>query len=99
MPDQVPIEQQNSVSAVSTRIAGITEMAAGNVSFWSSHARSGHSLPTTQERYWDREDVFCSLAAAKCLAGWDDIDGLVRLLCELLLLSLSPFTSPFRITS
>ena len=91
LPDQVPLEQRNSVSAVSTRIAGITEMAAGNVSFWSSHSRSGHSLPTTQERYWDREDVFCSLAAAKCLAGWDDFYGPVRFLCGTLLLS-SSFT-------
>jgi hypothetical protein len=66
-------------------------MAAGNVSFWSSHSGSGHSLSTTQERYWDREDVFCSLAAAKCLEGWDDFYGRVRFLCAILLLS-SSFT-------
>ena len=72
LPDQVPLEQRNTVSSVSIRIASITEMAAGNVSFWESNARSGHTLPTNQEKYWDRDDPFSSYSAAMCLAGWDD---------------------------
>jgi hypothetical protein len=78
LPDQVPLEQRNSVSSVSMRIASITEMAAGNVSYWESNARSGHVLPTNQEKYWDRNDPFSSFSAAKCLAGWDDIKSKVQ---------------------
>jgi hypothetical protein len=54
-------------------------MASSNVDFWASHARSGHSLPTNQERYWDRDDIYSSLTAAKCLAGWSDFYAQVLL--------------------
>jgi hypothetical protein len=72
LDEHVPMDAKNTVSSVSLRIAGVTEMAASNVDFWASHARSGHSLPTNQERYWDRDDIYSSLTAAKCLAGWSD---------------------------
>lgn len=72
LPDAVPFEQRKTVSSVSLRVASVTEMAAANVGFWASHARSGHKLPLNQENYWDREDPFSSLVAAKSLAGWDD---------------------------
>ena len=65
----VPKEQQASISAVSLRIAGVTEMAAGNVGASASHARSGHFL-SNQKHYQDDNDPFTSMPAAKCLAGW-----------------------------
>jgi hypothetical protein len=65
------------VSSVFISIGSITEMAAGNVSFWESNARSGHTLPTNQEKYWDRDDQFSLFCAAKCLASWDDIKSKV----------------------
>ena len=70
-PD-VPPEQQKSISAVSLRIAGITEMAAGNVGVQASHARSGHVIDSNQKHYMDNDDVSVSITAAKCLAGWND---------------------------
>ncbi len=70
-PD-VPKEQQASISAVSLRIAGVTEMAAGNVGVHASHARSGHAIDSNQKHYQDNNDVSTSIAAAKCLAGWTD---------------------------
>jgi hypothetical protein len=51
LDEHVPMDAKNTVSSVSLRIVGITEMAASNVDFWASHAKSRHSLPTHQERY------------------------------------------------
>ena len=79
LPEQVPIEYKNTLSTVSLRIAGVTEMAAADVGFWSSHARSGHSLPSNQDKYWDRDDVVSSLTAAKCLAGWSNFHAPVSI--------------------
>jgi hypothetical protein len=51
--DYCPPEGRESISAVSLRIAGITEMGAGNVSFFHSHARSGHNIGmrSSEEKY------------------------------------------------
>ena len=69
---KVPPEQQKSISAVSLRIASITEMAAGNVGIQASHARSGHVIDSNQKHYMDNDNESVSIAAAKCLAGWED---------------------------
>ena len=66
----VPTKQQASISAVSLRIAGVTEMSAGNVGVHASHARSGHKFDSNQKHYQDDFDPFTSMPAAKCLAGW-----------------------------
>lgn len=75
LPDEVPKTERKSVSSVSLRIGGITEMGVGNVGFFHSHARSGHKIGTNQDNYYDRDDIQSSLAAAKCLAGWTDYYG------------------------
>ena len=72
MPDEVPDEEKSKLSAVSLRIGGITEMGGGNVGFYPSHARSGHTIGTNQEKYFDRDNIESSLEAAKCLGGWAD---------------------------
>lgn len=78
-PD-VPKEQKATLSGVSLRIAGVTEMAAGNVGVSSSHARSGHKLfDTNQKHYTDEMDPFTGMPAAKCLAGWTNYFGDVSL--------------------
>ncbi len=78
-PD-VPKEQEATLSGVSLRIAGVTEMAAGNVGVSSSHARSGHKLfDTNQKHYTDEMDPFTGMPAAKCLAGWTNYFGDVSL--------------------
>ena len=70
LPDEVPDEEKSKLSAVSLRIGGITEMGVGNVGFYPSHARSGHTIDTNQEKYFDRDNIESSLEAAKCLGGW-----------------------------
>lgn len=75
LPEEVPKKERESVSAVSLRIASITEMGAGGVGFYPSHARSGHAIPSNQAKYVDAEDVVTSLPAAKCLAGWTDYNA------------------------
>ena len=70
--DEVPLDSKFSVSAVSLRIAGITEMAAGGIDYYHSHARSGHHIDSNQQRYVDGQDPVSSITAAKCLAGWSD---------------------------
>lgn len=72
LPDEVPVDQRNCVSSTSARIAGITEMASSNVGYFASHARSGHVIDSNQKNYVDKDDVYSSLVAAKCLAGWDN---------------------------
>ena len=77
--DDVPAEEKKSISAVSIRIGSVTTMGAGGVSFFSSHARSGHALPTNQGKYYDKDDIHSSLTAAMCLAGWRDYSAQVSL--------------------
>ena len=79
LSDEIPPQEKLSVSATSLRVAGVTEMGAGNVGFYASHARSGHDIGTKQENYYDASDIATSLPAAKCLAGWTDFYGRVFL--------------------
>ena len=44
----VPKAELHTVSSVSIRNAGITEMAVGNVGIYQSHARSGHKVLSNQ---------------------------------------------------
>jgi len=77
--EDVPAEEKKSISAVSMRIGGITTMGAGGVGFFASHARSGHALGTNQGKYYDKDDMYSSLTAAMCLAGWTDHSAKVSL--------------------
>mmetsp|Transcript_4604 Transcript_4604/g.7137 ORF Transcript_4604/g.7137 Transcript_4604/m.7137 type:complete len:259 (+) Transcript_4604:892-1668(+) len=49
-------EEKKKVTAKSLRIAGTTTMSAGNVDYYSSHARSGH-VPTNQRYYIDNSEI------------------------------------------
>lgn len=73
--EYLPDEEKSKLSAVSLRTGGITEMGVGNLGFYPSHARSGHTIGTNQEKYLDRDNIESSLAAAKCLAGWTDYNA------------------------
>ena len=77
-PARVPEEEKKKVTAKSLRIAGTTTMSAGNVDYYSSHARSGH-VPTNQRYYIDNSDILSSMPAAMCLAGWRDYHAKVYL--------------------
>ena len=79
MPKEVPEEAKKAYSSVSLRIAGVTEMGAGNVGFFPSHARSGHKIQSNQDKYFDRDDIESSMTAAMCLAGWTDYTASVSL--------------------
>ena len=52
--DEVPLDSKFSVSAVSLRIAGITEMAAGGIDYYHSHASSSHRFKSTEICGWTR---------------------------------------------
>lgn len=78
LSDAVPKEERKKVTAKSSRIGSITEMGAMNVGFYPSHARSGHTVGTNQENYFDRSDPSVSLSAAKALAGWVDFGAFVH---------------------
>ena len=69
LSDVIPKEEKKKVTAKSSRIGLITEMGALNVGFYPSHARSGHTVGTNQENYFDRSDPSLSLSAAKALAA------------------------------
>ena len=78
LSDAIPKEERKKVTAKSSRIGSITEMGAMNVGFYPSHARSGHTVGTNQENYFDRSDPSVSLSAAKALAGWVDFGAFVH---------------------
>ena len=79
LPESVPKEERHLVCITGARSAGITEMGLGGVDFYSSHARSGHVIPSNQQKYLDRDHYHLSLKAAKCLAGWTDFNASVSL--------------------
>ena len=73
LPEELASEEHVKYSCKSMRSASQTEMAAHpSVGFYESHARSGHSIGTSQESYVDRRSLAASLRPMRSLCGWEE---------------------------
>ena len=80
LPEGMSSRERSMYSCKSMRMAAQTEMAANPaVGFYESHARSGHSLGTSQESYIDRSCMALSLRAMRSLCGWKENNVVKRL--------------------
>ena len=83
LPEGMSSTDRTNFSCKSMRIASQTEMAANpQVGFYESHARSGHSLGTSQESYLDRTCMALSMRAMRSLCGWKE-NNVVKILPRL----------------